>query len=200
LKRPKVSPIYHQWKHWAEAKLDPEFQGVNTPPPREPTLADPETDRACRSVVEGFLADYRAWELRWLAVRPLKQLGFESLLEGPEGQIRGNTYSTEDYIKAGLPIPEALAFRVAHRELEYYSGFLTHPWLKAHLDIGLHYAPAMAERVEIYAKYMTAWAQRSQGCNFILNDSPRFDPKTFEGALVYRVDEETAYVWSGQPT
>ncbi|SIO66800.1 Cell wall assembly regulator SMI1 [Singulisphaera sp. GP187] len=195
MKRPRVSSICHQWKHWAEAKLAPEFQGVNTPPPPDPTLADPETDRECRSVVDGFLADYRAWELRWLAVRPLEQLGFESINERPDGQIRGSIHPLRKYVDEGLPVPEAVAFGKAHEDLDY-DEFWEHPWLKDRLNIGPHYAPAMAERSAIFAKYLTAWAQRSQSDNFTLNDSPRFAPKTFEEVFVYRGDEETAYVWS----
>ena len=196
MKRPSVSPIYHHWKHWAEAKLDPEFQRVNAPPPPEPVLADPETDRVCRSVVEGFLADYRAWELRWLAVRPLEKLGFESLRERPDGQIEGHIQPLSHYVEAGLPVPEAVAFRQKHND-EGGDRFWKHSWLKEHLEVGPHYAPAMAERAAIYAKYMTAWAQRSQSTTFTLKASPRFNPKLFQDdVFVYRGDDETAYVWS----
>jgi len=195
MKRPKISPIYHQWKRWAMAKLDPEFQGVDTPPPPEPTLADPETDRACRSVVEGFLADYRAWELRWLAVIPLERLGLRSLTECADGQIRGDFDRADTYVDAGLPLPEVVAFSEKHKDLGG-DKFWAHHWFKKKLEIGVHYAPAMAERSTIFAKYLTAWAQRSQGGSFTLNTSPRFDPKIFEEVFVYRGDEETAYVWS----
>jgi hypothetical protein len=54
----------------------------------------------------------------------------------------------------------------------------------------------MAERAAIYSKYLTAWAQRSQSVNFILNASPRFDPKMYEEVTVYRGDDKTAYVRS----
>jgi hypothetical protein len=192
MKRPSVSPIYHHWKHWAQAKLDPEFQRVNAPPPPEPVLADAETDRVCRSVVEGFLADYRAWELRWLAVRPLEKLGFESVREHPDGQVQGDVQPLSHYVEAGLPVPKAVAFCHKHAEKDYWK----YSWLKKHLEVGPHYAPAMAERAAIYAKYMTAWAQRSQSTIFTLNASPRFNPKLFQDVLVYRGDDETAYVCS----
>ncbi len=195
IKRPEEeSPIHWNWRAWAEAKLDPDFQGVGTAPPPEPVPADPETDRECRAVVEGFLADYRAWELRWLALRPVGELGFRSIIERPDGEISGNFHSRDEY-KKGVPVPEAVAFIEAIKD-KGYDAIWGDPWLKAHLKVGPHHAPAMADRGAIFAKYTTAWARRSQGDAFILNEKPRFDPETFREVLVYRADDETAYVWS----
>ena len=196
MKRPKVSSICHNWKHWAEAKLAPEFQGIGRPPAPEPAPADPETDRECRAVVAGFLADYRAWELRWLAVRPL---GSTRLQLRPRARRRGDPgrhshsqrlYSTR---ASRFRKPSRTASRTRTRD---YFAFWKDPRLKKILDVGPNYAPAMAERSAIFAKYMTAWAVRSQGDCFTLNNTPRFDPETFGDVSVYRGDDETAYVGS----
>lgn len=193
MKRPKEASICHHWRSWAEAKLDPAFQDVGKPPESEPIPADPETERECRAVVDGFIADYRAWERRWLAIRPVGELGFREVGERADGEFWCAPYSSKDLIRKGLPVPEA----VAHIEKSgnSYNEILKDEWLRAHLQVGVHHGPAMDERRAIFARYTTAWARRSQSDNFILNESPRFDPEDYVDAMVFRADD-LAYVWS----
>ncbi|WP_406697849.1 SMI1/KNR4 family protein [Singulisphaera sp. Ch08] len=197
MKRPRESPICGNWRHWAEAKLSPAFQAIATAPSSEPVPAAPETDRECRAVVEGFLSAYRAWELRWLAVRPVGQLGFHSVLERADGVFRWHAYTKKDLIQRGLPVPAAVTYvETIERSGKSYSEIQEDAWLKAHLDVGPHYQPAMAERRAIFAAHTTDWAQRSQSDAFVLHDSPRFDLEEYRDALVYQCDDDTAYVWS----
>ena len=48
----------------------------------------------------------------------------------------------------------------------------------------------MGERRAIFARYTTAWAQRSRRDNFVLNEEPRFDPEEYRDAMVFRVGGE----------
>jgi hypothetical protein len=76
----------------------------------ETAAADPETERECRAAVDGFIAEYCAWERQWLAVRPVGELGFRSVSERPDGTLSCSPRRKEEFTRASLPVPAAVAY------------------------------------------------------------------------------------------
>jgi cell wall assembly regulator SMI1 len=191
LKRPKAEPFQQHARAWSEAKLDHEFLAARPVP--EPALvpADPETDRACRAAVEGFIAEHHAWEVRWQGVRPVARLGFESIGETEDGDIGYGMVEPNRHLEPGQPPPEALRFfkSAAARDIVKRAEFL-----KTNLQFGKYYAEAMAGQRLIHAKYATAWQQRRLGTMFWLRDALECDPAIHRPIAVLRRDATTAYV------
>jgi len=188
--RPKESLLCWNWRNWAEAKLDPAFQAVRPVPPPDPVPADPETDRECRAVVDGFLAEFDAWERRWLAVRPVDELGFNSIGEREDGDFTGG-FSLDHFAEQGLPIPPAIQFM---RSKARDNPVKFAKFLKTTLKFGEFYEPAMAERRTIFARFASVWAREHQGTTFWLTATPRYDLQADRVAEVLRRDDDTAFV------
>jgi cell wall assembly regulator SMI1 len=190
-KWPKVAPLEEQWRAWSEAKLAPEFLAARPVPDPVPVTADPETDRACRAAVEGFIAEHHAWEVRWQGVRPVARLGFESIGETEDGDCSVGLIDPNRHLTPGEPIPEALRF---YESAAWDDHVKRAKFCRTHLNFGVYHAQAMAEQRLIYAKYATAWRQRRLGTTFFLYATIQSDPAYQRPTAVLRRDATTAYV------
>jgi hypothetical protein len=156
-----------------------------------PVPADPETDRACRAAVAGFIAEHHAWEVRWQAVRPVARLGFESIGETEDGDCSVGVVYPNRHLAPGDPIPKALRF---YESAAWDDHVKRAEFVRTHLKVGVYHAEAMAGQRLIYARYTTAWRQRRLGTTFYLRDTVQCNPAYQRPTAVLRRDASTAYV------
>ncbi len=80
--------FYSFYREWSEAKLPASFRAVaaikRLPAPLGPVVAGPDADAAA-TVVAKFVAAMHAYELHWLAERPIHEHGYRYLCESASG-------------------------------------------------------------------------------------------------------------------
>lgn len=106
------------YKDWSEAKLPTDFQSQiflsePVPLPGEP-LSDADPDAAAaRQLVEQFIQVMHEYEAKWLAIRPIQQLGYTEFCESSRGywgeEIDQETVSDPEQLHIGVHVEQAIA-------------------------------------------------------------------------------------------
>src|SRR5262249_18083642 len=81
--------FHNLYREWSEAKLPSDFQSARAP--QEDIVLPPaiqgEIADACAALARAFVEAMHDYEIHWLAIRPLKELGLSSLTESASGFI-----------------------------------------------------------------------------------------------------------------
>lgn len=80
--------LFRFYKEWSEAKIPSTFQKVK-PAARKPVLPGKviknETAKEAKSLVEKFIEAMHAYEMKWLGIRPIHELGWRLIIESSSG-------------------------------------------------------------------------------------------------------------------
>jgi cell wall assembly regulator SMI1 len=190
--------FYNLYQEWSESKLPLDFQSALAPQEEIvlPAAIEGKVADVSAAVVRAFVEAMHEYEMHWLKIRPLKELGLSSLTESQYGwssqgapvQQSSAAISCGSFI-INDPVTGKSDFQAMMANMQAQHGRQAE-----HLRIGVFRQEAIAQKRRILARFCTA-RQRRADDEFVQTDPPTYDPARCRVARVAQDAPDHALVF-----